>query len=52
LPFFSIYLVSWIGGIFIGWLSSSFSKRLVLNRGENRFLVCDVCTPVMLVPSG
>ena len=53
LPFFSIYLVSWIGGIFIGWLSSSFLKRgWPLNRGRKMgFLVCATfALPVMLVP--
>jgi ACS family hexuronate transporter-like MFS transporter len=53
LPFFSIYLVSWIGGIFIGWLSSSFLKRgWSLNKGRKMgFLVCAVfALPVMLVP--
>ena len=53
LPFFSIYLISWIGGIFIGWLSSSFLKRgWSLNRGRKMgFLVCAIfALPVMLVP--
>ena len=53
LPFFSIYLVSWIGGIFIGWLSSSFLKRgWPLNMGRKMgFLVCATfALPVMLVP--
>jgi len=52
-PFFTIYLLSWIGGIFIGWLSSSFLKRgWSLNRGRKMgFLVCAVfALPVMLVP--
>lgn len=53
LPFFSIYLLSWIGGIFIGWLSSSFLKRgWSLNRGRKMgFLVCALfALPVMVVP--
>ncbi|MBK8883640.1 MAG: MFS transporter [Bacteroidales bacterium] len=53
LPFFSIYLFSWIGGIFIGWLSSAFLKNgWSLNRGRKTgFLVCAVfALPVMLVP--
>jgi MFS transporter, ACS family, hexuronate transporter len=53
LPFFSIYLLSWIGGIFIGWLSSAFLKRgWSLNRGRKMgFLVCATfALPVMLVP--
>jgi ACS family hexuronate transporter-like MFS transporter len=53
LPFFTIYLLSWIGGIFIGWLSSSFLKRgWSLNKGRKiGFLVCAAfALPVMLVP--
>lgn len=53
LPFFSIYLVSWLGGIFIGWLSSRFLKKgWSLNRGRKTgLLVCAVfALPVMLVP--
>ena len=53
LPFFSIYLFSWIGGIFIGWLSSSFLKRgWSLNRGRKMgFMVCAIfALPVMFVP--
>jgi MFS transporter, ACS family, hexuronate transporter len=53
LPFFSIYLISWLGGIFIGWLSSKFLKKgWSLNRGRKMgFLVCAVfALPVMLVP--
>jgi ACS family hexuronate transporter-like MFS transporter len=53
LPFFTIYLVSWVGGISIGWLSSSFLKRgWSLNRGRKTgFLVCATfALPVMLVP--
>jgi MFS transporter, ACS family, aldohexuronate transporter len=53
LPFFTIYLLSWIGGIFIGWLSSLFLKKgWSLNKGRKMgFLVCAVfALPVMLVP--
>jgi MFS transporter, ACS family, hexuronate transporter len=53
LPFFSIYLISWLGGIFIGWLSSRFLKKgWSLNKGRKMgFLVCAVfALPVMLVP--
>jgi MFS transporter, ACS family, hexuronate transporter len=53
LPFFSIYLISWMGGIFIGWLSSLFLKKgWSLNRGRKMgFLVCAIfALPVMLVP--
>ena len=53
LPFFSIYLISWIGGIFIGWLSSRFLKRgWSLNKGRKMgLLVCATfALPVMLVP--
>jgi ACS family hexuronate transporter-like MFS transporter len=53
LPFFTIYLVSWFGGIFIGWLSSKFLKSgWSLNRGRKMgFLVCAFfALPVMLVP--
>lgn len=53
LPFFAIYLISWIGGIFIGWLSSKFLKiGWSLNKGRKLgFLVCATfALPVMLVP--
>lgn len=53
LPFFSIYLVSWAGGIFLGWLSSKFLKKgWSLNKGRKMgFLVCAFfALPVMLVP--
>lgn len=53
LPFFTIYLISWFGGIFIGWLSSKFLKMgWSLNKGRKMgFLVCAVfALPVMLVP--
>ncbi len=53
LPFFSIYLISWICGIFIGWLTSFFIKRgWSLNKGRKMgFLVCAFfALPVMFVP--
>lgn len=53
LPFFTIYLISWGGGIFLGWLSSLFLKRgWSLNKGRKMgFLVCATfALPVMLVP--
>lgn len=53
LPFFSIYLISWFGGIFIGWLSSKFLKiGWSLNKGRKMgLLVCAIfALPVMLVP--
>jgi MFS transporter, ACS family, hexuronate transporter len=52
-PFFTIYLVSWTGGIFLGWLSSRFLKKgWSLNKGRKMgFLICAVfALPVMLVP--
>jgi len=53
IPFFTIYLISWVGGIFIGWLSSRFLKiGWSLNKGRKMgFLVCATfALPVMLVP--
>ena len=53
LPFFTIYLVSWCGGIGLGWLSSKLLKKdNNLNRGrKSSMLVCAICAlPVMLVP--
>lgn len=53
LPFFVIYLLSWAGGIFIGWLSSNFLKRgWTLDKGRKTgLLVCAAfALPVMLVP--
>jgi len=53
IPFFTIYLVSWGGGIFLGWLSSLFLKRgWSLNKGRKMgFLICATfALPVMLVP--
>ncbi|MDR3262302.1 MAG: MFS transporter [Tannerella sp.] len=53
LPFFAIYLVSWCGGIALGWLSSRLLKNGGnLNRGRKlSMLACAVCAlPVMFVP--
>ena len=53
LPFFTIYLVSWCGGIGLGWLSSKLLKQgYNLNRGRKlSMLACAVCAlPVMFVP--
>jgi MFS transporter, ACS family, hexuronate transporter len=53
LPFFSIYLISWMGGIFLGWLSSKFLEMgWSINKGRKMgFLVCAFfALPVMLVP--
>jgi ACS family hexuronate transporter-like MFS transporter len=53
LPFFTIYLVSWCGGICLGWLSSMLLRRgNNLNRGRKlSMLACAVCAlPVMFVP--
>ena len=53
LPFFTIYLFSWLGGIFLGWLSSKFLKSgWSLNKGRKMgFLICAVfALPVMFVP--
>jgi ACS family hexuronate transporter-like MFS transporter len=53
LPFFTIYLVSWGGGIGLGWLSSKLLKQgHKLNRGRKlSMLACAVCAlPVMFVP--
>lgn len=53
LPFFTIYLVSWTGGIFLGWLSSRFLKAgWSINKGRKMgFLTCAFfALPVMLVP--
>lgn len=53
LPFFTIYLISWGGGIFLGWLSSLFLRRgWSLNKGRKMgFLICATfALPVMLVP--
>jgi ACS family hexuronate transporter-like MFS transporter len=53
LPFFTIYSVSWGGGIILGWLSSKLLKQGTgLNRGRKlSMLACAVCAlPVMFVP--
>ena len=53
MPFFTIYLVSWAGGIFLGWLSSGFLKSgWSLNKGRKMgFLFCALfALPVMFVP--
>jgi len=53
LPFFTIYLISWIGGIFLGWLSSKFLKKgWSLNKGRKMgFMICAIfALPVMFVP--
>jgi len=53
LPFFTIYLVSWALGIFLGWLSSKFLKMgFSLNKGRKLgMLACALfAVPVMMVP--
>ncbi len=53
LPFFTIYLVSWGIGIFLGWLSSKFLKMgLGINRGRKMgMLACGLfAVPVFMVP--
>lgn len=53
LPFFTIYLVSWGIGIFLGWLSSKFLKTgMSINKGRKfGLLVCGLfAVPVVLVP--
>ena len=53
LPFFTIYLVSWGLGIFLGWLSSKFMKMgFSLNQGRKfSLLACALfAVPVALVP--
>ena len=52
LPFFTIFLASWGGGIFLGWLSSKLLKKDNLNRGRKlSMLICAIfALPVMLVP--
>ena len=53
LPFFTIYLVSWGIGIFLGWLSSRFMKAgFGLNKGRKfGLLSCALfALPVALVP--
>ncbi len=53
LPFFTIYLVSWALGIFLGWLSSKLMKMgFSLNQGRKfGLLACGLfAVPVVLVP--
>jgi ACS family hexuronate transporter-like MFS transporter len=53
LPFFTIYLISWAIGIFLGWLSSKLLKLgFGLNRGRKLgLLACGLfAVPVILVP--
>ena len=53
LPFFTIYLVSWGLGIFLGWLSSKLMKMgFSLNQGRKfSLLACALfAVPVALVP--
>ena len=53
LPFFTIYLVSWALGIFLGWLSSKFMKMgLSINKGRKLgLLACAIfAVPVFMVP--
>jgi len=53
LPFFTIYLVSWGLGIFLGWLSSRFMRAgFSLNKGRKLgLLACALfAVPVVLVP--
>ena len=53
LPFFTIYLVSWALGIFLGWLSSKLMKMgFGLNKGRKlSLLACALFSvPVMFVP--
>ena len=53
LPFFTIYLVSWGLGIFLGWLSSRLIKNgFSLNKGRKLgMLACGLfAVPVALVP--
>jgi len=53
LPFFTIYIISWAIGIFLGWLSSKFLKLgYGINRGRKLgLLACGFfAVPVILVP--
>jgi ACS family hexuronate transporter-like MFS transporter len=53
LPFFTIYLVSWGIGVFLGWLSSKFLKMgFGINKGRKLgLLACGLfAVPVVLVP--
>ncbi len=53
IPFFTIYLLSWFGGIFFGWLSSKLLKSgRSLNTGRKLGLLASgiAVLPVILVP--
>ncbi|MDO9340334.1 MAG: MFS transporter [Bacteroidales bacterium] len=53
LPFFTIYLISWGIGVFLGWLSSKFLKMgWGINKGRKLGLLsCGIlAVPVILVP--
>ncbi len=53
IPFFTIYLLSWFGGIFFGWLSSKFLKQgWSLNKGRKMGLLASglAAIPVIMVP--
>lgn len=53
LPFFTIFLLSWLIGIFLGWLSSRFLKGgMSINKGRKlSLLACALfAVPVILVP--
>lgn len=53
LPFFTIYLISWGIGIFLGWLSSKFLKNgMSINKGRKLgLLACGLfAVPVVMVP--
>lgn len=53
IPFFTIYLLSWFGGIFFGWLSSKLMKSgRSLNLGRKLALLASgvAVLPVILVP--
>jgi ACS family hexuronate transporter-like MFS transporter len=53
LPFFAIYLISWVIGIFLGWLSSRLLKMgFGINKGRKLgMLACGLfAVPVILVP--
>ena len=53
LPFFAIYLLSWLIGIFLGWLSSWFLKKgMGINKGRKlALLACALfAIPVVMVP--
>jgi len=53
LPFFTIYIISWGIGVFLGWLSSRFLRAgYGINKGRKLgMLACAVfAVPVMIVP--